>query len=82
MLSLYYSPEEFLTRHGHSFNSNSELTQQVSEIIERVRQEGDAALKFFTQKFDEISFESAQRSHGSSPECSTFKNKAALSCGH
>jgi len=57
MLSLYNSPEEFLTRHGHSFNSNSELAQQVSEIIARVRQEGDAALKFFTQKFDEITLE-------------------------
>jgi len=43
MHPLYNSPEEFLNRYDHSFASNPELTQQVSEIIARVRQEGDAA---------------------------------------
>lgn len=57
MFPLYHSPEEFLSKHDYSFTSNPELTQQVSEIIARVRQEGDAALKFFTQKFDEITLE-------------------------
>ena len=57
MLPLYHSPEEFLSKHDYSFTSNPELTQQVSEIIARVRQEGDAALKFFTQKFDKITLE-------------------------
>ncbi|MCH7678779.1 histidinol dehydrogenase, partial [candidate division KSB1 bacterium] len=57
MLPLYHSPEEFLTKNNCSLNSNPELPQQVSGIIEKVRQEGDAALKFFTQKFDEITLE-------------------------
>ncbi len=57
MLSLYNSPEEFLTTHDQSISFDLELTRQVSGIIAKVRQEGDAALKFFTQKFDQTTLE-------------------------
>lgn len=55
MLPLYESPEEFLQQRAGRPLPDQGVMTAVAEIVARVRQEGDAALKELTRKFDRVS---------------------------
>lgn len=57
MLKLFESTESFLRARGEQPEWFSEIAVQVAEIVKRVREEGDRALKYFTQRFDGVTLE-------------------------
>ncbi len=57
MLPLFESAEDFLRQQDISFALDADLFNQVAQIIQQVREEGDGALTYFTQKFDGIVLE-------------------------
>jgi histidinol dehydrogenase len=54
MIRLYQSYSEFKQLRVSGIAQDSDLTQNVAAIIERVRLEGDTALRQFTKRFDGV----------------------------
>lgn len=57
MLKLFKSAESFLEKIEEQPQTSSKIAFQVADIIQRVRREGDHALKYFTEKFDSVYLE-------------------------
>lgn len=51
-MNIYTNPTDFQPLIRRPLNDSKVLNKQVQEIIERVQQQGDAALRYYTQKFD------------------------------
>lgn len=54
MLQLFDSPANFLSKREVQSGSDPQLFKRVRRIIERVRQQGDVALRYFTEKYDGV----------------------------
>lgn len=51
-MNIYNNPIDFQSLIRRPLNDSKVLNKQVLEIIEQVQQQGDAALRFYTEKFD------------------------------
>lgn len=54
MINTFSSPEEYFKNLKPEDDFNDSVRQSVTEVITKVRAEGDVAVRYFTQKFDGV----------------------------